>query len=253
MLKKILAVFVILVIGCCVIWIVSASPNEVPAPLIPKEKLQQYGYTLIHENETESKIVDSPEVVVIEHLLIYENSRVREDLKRKTLGMVDESVVLFFAVRADVTPDLDNLPILKNYVMKIAEESAKEYFEEELSKYGLNNIRLVEEHEMTVNTGEKARVFVYSAEYKIPKLSFQLTQGKSVSLDAGSLKVAGILAVWHHGDYIMIAGGAYPAENYVKTFNEKLTEAIEVAIKINLGFQPEEYEEEILDLIKSME
>jgi len=156
MLKKILAVFVILVIGCCVIWIVSASPNEVPAPLIPKEKLQQYGYTPIHEDEIESKIIDSPEVVVIEHLLIYENSRVKEDLKRKTLGMVDESVVLFFAVRADVTPDLDNLPILKNYVMKIAEESAKEYFEEELSKYGLNNIQLIEE------TLEKKREYLFT-------------------------------------------------------------------------------------------
>jgi len=49
--------------------------------------------------------------------------------------MVSESVVLFFAVRADVTPDLDNLLLLKDYVMKKAEESAKEYFEEELSKY----------------------------------------------------------------------------------------------------------------------
>ncbi|MCD6099004.1 MAG: hypothetical protein J7K33_00315 [Candidatus Marinimicrobia bacterium] len=30
---------------------------------------------------------------------------------------------------------MDNLLLLKDYVMKKAEESAKEYFEEELSKY----------------------------------------------------------------------------------------------------------------------
>lgn len=253
MLKKILAVAVVLVVACCVIWIVSASPNEVPAPLIPKEKLQQYGYVQIDEKESDIKILDFPEVILIQHLVVYENSQVREDLKRKTLGMVDESVVLFFAVRADIVPDVDNLPLLRDYVMKIAKESAKEYFEQELRNYGLTNIQLVEEREIIVNTGEKAKVFVYSAEYKIPELSFQLTQDKRISLDAGSLKVAGILAVWHHGDYIIIAGGAYPAENYLKTFKERITEAIEVTIKINLGFQPEKYEEEIMGSIKSTE
>ena len=251
MLKKILTAFFILVIGCCVIWAVSASPNEVPAPLVPKEKLQQYGYARIDEDETETKIWNSPEVILIQHLTIYENSQVREDLKRKTLGMVSESVVLFFAVRADIAPDVDNLPLVKGYVMKEAEKNAKDYFEQELGKHGLTNIRVVEEREVTVNTGEKARVFVYSAEYKIPPISFDLAQDSSISLDTDSLKVAGILAVWHHGDYIMLAGGAYPAENYVKTFNERITKAIEVTVNINLGLQPEKYEKEIMDLIKS--
>jgi len=253
--RKILVVFAVLVIVIAggVIWVVSANPNEVSAPLIPKEKLQQYGYVQIDEEETDKKISDFPEVILIQHLVVYENSRVREDIKRKTLGMVDKSVMLFFAVKADIAPDLDNLPLVKDYVMKEAEKTAKEYFEQELKKYGLTNIQLVEEREIIVNTGETAKVFVYSAEYEIPPISFDLTHDRTISLEAGSLKVTGVLAIWHHGDYIMLAGGAYPGENYVKTFRERITEAIEVTVNINLGLQPEKYEKEIMDLIKSTE
>jgi len=60
-----------------------------------------------------------------------------------------------------------------------------------------------------------------------------------------------MIAIWRHDDYIMVAGGVYPAEDYHRVFSEKLSEAIEVTVRINLGINPERYELELKDLIKS--
>jgi len=59
--------------------------------------------------------------------------------------------------------------------------------------------------------------------------------------------------VWNAGDYVVVAGGAYPGENFATTTEKDLSEAITVTVDVDLGLAPSEYEQEVRGLMAATE
>lgn len=232
----------------------STAVAEVPPPNIPEKRLRDGGWH--RTGESDEVVFDRTyagvRVTATQHTLQYADRALREEIRERTLGAVDSPLAVFFATRVDFTPDLDGLPmgIGRDQLLSTVEESAKGQFERQLESAGLQNIRERDTGTLTVNTGERADLTRYAAEFPFQGFEVQVTEDRSVSLEGGSFTVAGRIAVWHHGDYVLIAGGANPAQNFARTETEQLSDGIAVTVDIDLGLAPEEYRSEVLGLIK---
>lgn len=191
-------------------------------------------------------------LVATEHRVTYEQRALRERTTENTLGRVDASLALFFATRIDFAPSIDSVPVAHGEIMDRIEAESKASFEAQLREAGLEDVREVGEGTLRIDTGHDADRFEYAATAPLDGFSFDLGAGEGVELDLDGLEIAGELAVWHDGEDALVAGGIHPAENLDERIEEDLTPAIDVTVEIDMGFAPEEYEEELLAIMRSV-
>lgn len=232
----------------------SRALGTVPPPTVPKSKRDKYGW----------KRIDSQQLTLFEdqyanvtvgakaHTLVYENVGLRAELKEKTMGQVDTTVSMFSATHIDLNPNLDNLPVAKQEILNRTETNAREQFESQMEQQGLQNVEQADTGSLEIDTGETASLTRYTAEFPIESFEFELTSEKTLTIEGKSLAIAGDVAVWHHDDYVVVAGGAYPAENFATSINEQLSSAITVNVEIDLGLTPEAYRTAVQDTITSV-
>lgn len=230
----------------------STAVGTVAPPSVPEQTLSNGGWE--QTDRTEKTVFEEsygPVTVTAESTtLTYSDTALAASVKGKTLDRIEGDLAIFAASHINFSPDLNNLPgdVGRKEVLAETEAAAREQFEDRMRDSGLETVTQTGEEEFRTDSGENASLTTYEAEFPVDEMTYE-AGGKTITIDTGAIKVAGDLAVWNEGDYVVVAGGAYPAENVAKTTTEELSDAITVTVDIDLGLTPEAYREEIRGLI----
>jgi hypothetical protein len=235
----------------------STAVGEVAPPSVPESALEEGGWERTGQNQrTVFEESYGPATVTAKaHSLTYADAALRRSVREKTLGQIDGRLAVFSATHIDFGPNLDDLPggIGRKQILDQTENSARSQFRDRLAAAGATDISQSGTGSLTVDTGEEASLTEYEATYPVPAFEANLPGDESVGLDLDSVAVAGELAVWKHGDYVLVAGGAYPSENVDTSQQRELSDAISVSIDIDLGLTPDAYAEEVRGLVTAVE
>lgn len=237
------------VAGC----VASASTRP---PRVPTSKLEAGGWGLVEEDsrtvfeDTYGGVSVTAEAASV----LYADEQLAADLKEKTLGQVDGQFATFFATRVTFDPNFADLPggVGVQELVDRTEQSAREQFEARLREAGLTDVSKTGEGTLEVDTGETASRTDYEAAFPFEGFSFPLSEDQAIEVEAGELPVAGRLAVWVHDGAVLIAGGAYPAENFTKHVERDLSSAVTVSVDVDLGLEPDALESEVLGLVTAV-
>lgn len=235
----------------------STAVGTVPPPRVPGALLDEGGWERVDElHETVFERSYGPvDVEAAAHTVLYEDTGLRADLVEKTLGQVDGQFGLFSATHVDFAPNLDNLPagVGRAEILDQTESNARDQFAARMREAGLTDVERTGTDTLTVDTGEEASLTTFAATFPVPDITFDVTPETAITIDGGAVRVDGDLAVWHHGDYVLIAGGAYPGENFTRAVERDLSEAITVGVDVDLGLEPGAYREEVRALVRATE
>lgn len=230
----------------------TASATRRP-PNVPDDYLEENGWEKQDEYTSEvfQREYAGQTITATASTVVYANAALSAELSEKTLDRLNGQFSTFFASRVTFDPDLTNLPggAGRAEIVDQVEENARKTLEDQLEAAELENIRIDAEGSIEVDTGETARRTDYAAEFRYEPLSLPVTEDRTVSVEGGDIDVGGLLAVWHHEDAVLVAGGAYPAENFERTVEEELSSAIDVTVEVDLGLDPAAYEAELREIV----
>lgn len=235
--------------GCAALADASVSP-----PNVPEDEMKSKGWSQIDSSQ-DTLLENSYGPVTLTakgYTTVYSNTDLRERVREDSLGKVDSRLALFSATRIDFSPDLGNLPggVGRKEVMDKVEEKARDRFKKRLQDAGLKEVTRVDTGSFDVDTGESASLTEYEATYDVPTFDFAIDANNTVTIEGQPLTVNGDLAVWHHGDFGIVAGGAYLGENFTKSTTKHPSDAITVSVDIDLGFEPDTYRENVHGFIR---
>lgn len=230
--------------------------GTVAPPQVPQDQLDEGGWTQTDRSEDTvfEQSYGPVDVTAKSTALTFEDERLAADVKEKTLDQIEGRLAIYSASHINFSPDLNNLPgsVGREEVIAEVETAAREQFKQRMETNGLENVQETGEEPFETDTGKSPGVTTYSAEFPVGSISYD-TGGETLAIDVGSIAVAGDLAVWNEGDYVVVAGGAYPAENFAKTTEKELSEAISVTVDIDLGLTPDDYRAEVRSLMAATE
>ncbi|MFB6072615.1 MAG: twin-arginine translocation signal domain-containing protein [Halobacterium sp.] len=226
--------------------------GTVAPPQVPQSALDEGGWTRTNRS-TETVFEESYGPVTVtakSTTLTFSDQRLAQSITEKTLGQIDGTMAIYAASHINFSPDLNNLPaaVGREEVVNRAEKQAKDQFKQRMRDKGLTNVRETGEEPFQTDSGKSPGLTTFSAEFPVGTLTYD-AGGESFEIEVGSIAVAGDLAVWNEDDYVVVAGGAYPAENYAKTTKKQLSEAITVTVDIDLGLTPQQYKQEVRNLM----
>lgn len=234
----------------------SSALGSVAAPAVPTDPLESGGWVQRDESQ-ETVFEEGYGPITLEaksHTLVYGNQALRSDIREKTLQRVDDQIAMFAATRIQFSPNLADLPgdIATEPIIDQTETASRSQFVSQMEDAGLEEVQQTDTGTLAVDAGEDARLTTYEASFSIDEVNFPITDDQSIALPASSITVAGDLAVWKHGESVLVAGGAYPAENVDQTVTEDLSDAISVTVDVDLGLEPNRYREDVRSLIKAI-
>jgi len=226
--------------------------GSVAPPQVPDDQLSEGGWE--QTDRAEQTVLDESygpvNVTAKSTTLTFSDTALAAEVSEKTLDRIDGTLAIFAASHINFDPNLNNLPggVGRKEVVGETETQARAQFEQRMRDQGLENVERVGEEEFTTDSGKSPGLATYRAEFPVDTIEFDAS-GETFTLDADTIAVAGDLAVWNEGDYVVVAGGAYPAENFAETVSRDLSDAIAVTVDIDLGLTPDEYREEVRSLM----
>jgi len=230
---------------------------ETPRPAVPTDRLQEGGWTeTADDSGTVLKNEYGPVTVeAVQHTLRYEDAELRRQVTDRTLGRIDTALSVFFASRVDFSPNLDNLPggVGQAEIVEQVRQNAREQFESQMRSQGLTDIEETDTGSIDIDTGESADTDNLRTVFPFEGITFDVTDSESVAIPAADIEIEGVLAVWHHGDFVLVSGGASPAQNFQQGIETELSDGISVSIDVDLGLEPERYREEVRSLVAGVE
>lgn len=169
-------------------------------------------------------------------------------------GQFDSPIMIFSGTRIDFGPNVDNMPggLGKAEVLSRIEDRGREQFESQLEDEGLTNVEQTGEDTIDVDTGETATLFEYEATYPIDRFTIE-EDGQQVEVPPDELAVAGLVAVWSHGDFVLVSTAAYPDEAYARSFTDTTDGGFEVTVEFDLGLTPDEYSDTLREYVEGVE
>lgn len=233
-----------------------SAAGESPPPAVPEDRLAQNGWEK-QEDETQEVFNESYGPVTVSataHTLAYADTQLAADLKEKTLGAINAPANMFFASRVTFNPDIDDLPagVGQKEINERIRTHADQSIRDRMKDSGLQDISKVGTKQLEMQTGETVDATQYEATFVYDSFSYSV-KDQSITVPSGELTITGWLAVWNHDGDSLIAGGAHPAENVAFTEQKQLTEAVNITLDVDLGLTPQQYRDEILGYITSVE
>jgi len=226
--------------------------GTVAPPEVPESQLEEGGWE--RSDRTEETVLDQSygpiNVTAKSTTLTYSDTALATEIEEKTLGRIDGTLAIYAASHINFDPNLNNLPgdVGRKEVVNEVATQARSQFAQRMRDQGLENVEEVGEAEFTTDSGKSPGLATYRGEFPVGTLEFD-ADGETFTLDVDTIEVAGDLAVWNEGDFVVVAGGAYPAENYADTVSRDLSDAIDVTVDVDLGLTPDEYRTEVRDLM----
>lgn len=226
--------------------------GTVAPPETPQQLLDEGGWEQTDRSEQTvfEQSYGPVDVTAKSTTITYSDTELAGSVSNKTLGRIDGTLAIFAASHINFSPDLNNMPagVGKEEVITRAKAQSEEQFKQRMRDQGLENVQKQGEAEFTTDSGKSPGLTRFTAEFPVGTIQYD-TGEETFTLDVGTIAVAGDLAVWNEGDYVVVAGGAYPAENFATSTEKSLSEAITVTIDVDLGLTPDEYEQEVRALM----
>ena len=140
-------------------------------------------------------------------------------------------------------------------ILEIVEDNNEQIrkIEQQMEAQGLTDIEKTGEGTIDIDTGETAETTELSAVYPFEGISFDVTETEAVEIPPSDIDIAAMFAVWHHGDFVVISGGAYPAQNFDETVESDLSDGITVSVDVDLGLRPDAYRTEVRNLVAGIQ
>lgn len=231
----------------------ASASGEVPPPQVSQERLDQGGWERVaDETRTVFEQDFGPATLTATaRSQQYVDAELSTTIEEKTLGAVQVPLMVFNATRVGFSPDLDSVPIAKGQIKDRVAANAREQFEASLEERGLVEVQMTEQGSLAVDTGESADLFHYTAAFPFDDLTFDV-RGEQVAIEGAKLDVRGWLAAWNHDGATFVAASACPGQNFQRSVDRDLSEAIHVSVDIDLGLTPDAYREECLGLMRSV-
>ncbi|MDS0223325.1 DUF6517 family protein [Haloarcula sp. S1AR25-5A] len=230
---------------------------EAPPPDVPTQRLEDGGWTRTDlSSETVFDRSYGPvSVEAVSSTVQYVDEQLQNRVASRTLDQVETALSVFFATRVDFSPNLDNLPAGAGQEELLAEvrTNARDSFEQQMENQGLTDIEKTGEGTIEIDTGETAETTQLSAVYPFEGITFDVTENEAVEIPATDINISAVFAVWHHGDFVLISGGAYPAQNFEQVVENSLSDGITVTVDVDLSLQPDAYRTEIRNLITGVQ
>lgn len=227
------------------------------APRISQNLLN--GWELVEEDtqsmvQTYDLVVTDYSVYGLATIRRYEDSRLRGELREGTMGQFDNTIRAFAASKINIVPSFDELPlgIGRGEIMDLIETQSIAQFENQLRQQGLSSVRQTDSGSIEVHGGNDADAFVFGAIFSQDIPAFEGVNGRSIDFGRVNLPIQGMLAIWHDGENALVAGGAYPADNFTRSVDQDLTDMVEVTVSIDLGLDPAQYRDDLIDMIQSV-
>lgn len=230
---------------------------EAPSPDVPTQRLDEGGWArTAQSSETVFDRSYGPvSVEAVSNTVQYADEQLQERVANRTLDQIQTALSVFFATRVDFSPNLDNLPggVGREELLTEVRTNARDSFEQQMEAQGLTNIEKTGEGNIEIDTGETAETVELSAVYPFEGITFDVTENDAVEIPASDIDISAMFAVWHHGDFVIVSGGAHPAQNFAQVVENSLSDGITVTVDIDLGLQPDAYETEIRSLVTGVQ
>lgn len=230
----------------------SLAVGSVAPPRVPDDLRSAGGWTTV--SRTQETVFEQQyagvTITAESHTVVYEDAALREAVREKTLGRIDRTLSLLSATHVDFSHNVDNLPGIRGQIMSAIEENAREEFATRMRDRGLRHVAQTGTGTLAVDGGQEASLTEFAATHEVGDLTLAVPGDETLTVEGAALDVAGDLAVWHTGDFAVVVGGAYPAENFARSVETELSSAITVSVDIDLGLEPEAYREEVRAMIR---
>ncbi|MDL0140656.1 DUF6517 family protein [Halobacterium salinarum] len=230
----------------------SAAVGTVAPPDVSSDALDAGGWERADRSEETvfSESYGPVEVAGKAVTLTYRNAELAAAVAEDTGGRVNATLGVFTASHINFDPPLNDLPgnVGRAEVLDKTTAQARSQFRRRMRGRGVTNITETGVETLTTATGREPAMATFQGDYRVGDIEYE-TGGDTVTIDAGGIAVAGDLAVWNEGDDVVVAGGAYPAQNYTKTATRELSDAITITIDIDLGLTPADYRANVRQLM----
>lgn len=161
--------------------------GEPAAPSVPVESLGDDWEQVSNEVET---LFELAAASVVGHTVVYEDTGLASTVTEES-GVAELSRFVF-ATRLGFSPSLP--PGSPRVVKPMVVSEATDEFATVLKERGFSDVNRQTRQRLSTGSGTRATLFGYEAQFPTEK---------------ATVPVAGWLAVWHAGDFLL-AGGAYP-------------------------------------------
>lgn len=189
----------------------------VAPPSVPSERLRDWRLV---DDETETPF-SAGGVAATARVLLYEDGRLREDIRRQ--AGADRTWRFFLAARVELSPS----PPVTGALRELVAARAGRGFATRLENRGFHAVDRVERRSLRVGDHD-ARLFRYDARCRA---------------DGVTLSVDGWLAVWAPDGAFRLAGGAYPT-GVVSADDPAVAEALRGRV------DPSAFREELFELVR---
>lgn len=230
--------------------------GSVAPPQVPQDALEDGGWELRNERTEETVFEETYGPVTVEAVATsrtYADAALREQVREDTLGTVDTDLALFSATRIDMAPAVDELGPVQGEVQSRIRESAVAQLRSRMESAGITGVEQTGTDTLSVAGGATADLTELAGVYTIEDIQFPVRDDTTIAMEGADLTVEARLAVWAADGNYLVAGGAYPAENFTRETESALSDAITVSIDVDLGLTPEAYREELLDLVTAVQ
>ncbi|MFB6234288.1 MAG: DUF6517 family protein [Halopenitus sp.] len=226
-------------------------------PEVPESRLEKGGWKLAREQQRKvfEREYAGQKLTATATTEIYGDAAFRKQLAEKTLGQITEAPASFFASRVTFDPDITSLPagIGRESIIDEIESQSRQQLKDQMKNAGVEQISQSDAGSFQVQTGEDARQTNFEGVLKFGPIEFPVDDDRTVKIKADEITIKGHLGVWHHGDSVLVAGGAYPGENYARKVSRDVSSAVEVTVDIDLGLTPKKYRDELFGLMTRVE
>lgn len=226
--------------------------GAVALPEVPTDKLTEGGWELVEETTDETVFEEEYTFVTVEAVassVTYTDRELREQVSTDTLGTLDTDLSLFSATRVDMAPAVDELGPIQSEVKTRIRDNAESELRTRMQAAGITDIEQTDTGSMEVVGGETAALTELAGVFPVADIEFPVREGTTITIDGTDLRVEAVLAVWAADGNYLVAGGAYPAENFSQVTEADLSDAISVTVDVDLGLTPDTYRDELLELV----
>lgn len=226
--------------------------GAVAPPDVPRDVLDEGGWELQAETNDETVFEDKYGPVSVEAAATsrtYADAALREQVRSDTLGTVDTALSLFSATRIDMAPSVDQLGPVQSEVTNRIQDNARKQLRQRMTENGITDVERTGTDTIDVAGGATADLTELSGVFPVEDIQFPVREQETITIEGADLGVKALLAVWAADGNYLVAGGAYPAENFVRETTTDLSDAITVSIDVDLGLTPDAYRQELLELV----
>lgn len=223
------------------------SREEYPWPVVEEDALEGWERRSERSDEYDVSYWGIDALVVHERTRTYEHALLRDALDEFSDGTIDRGLTRFVASRMTLEGIGRRFATPERLV-----DDAMAGVESEFRSRGFDSFERIEPRDPRPETD--GEVVEYQGQRDVPSFTQDVdAYGVSTTVELGGnpLDIEGVFAVWKPAtDTAYVAGGVFPAEDALETLAPG-TGGIDPASVLDLGFDPTEFRETVIELIEA--